>query len=62
MYLSFQVQMNQKERVICEFFCLSSSKDDDLISTYTRIENGLRFKRLGLKTSVEIYIFRCEMG
>ena len=54
--------MNQKERVICEFFCLSSSKDDDLISTYIRIENGLRFKRLGLKKSVEIYIFRCEMG
>ena len=54
--------MNQKERVICEFFCLSSSKDDDLISTYTRIENGLRFKTLGLKTSVEIYIFRSEMG
>ena len=54
--------MNQKDRVICENFGWSSSKDDDLISTYTRFENGLRFKRLGLKTSVEIYIFRCEMG
>ena len=54
--------MNQKERVIREFFCLSSSKNYDSISTYTRIENGLRFKRLGLKKSVEIYICRSEMG
>ena len=49
---------------ICRFnskwiriFCLTSFKADDLISTYTRIENGFGFKRLGLKTSVEINIF-----
>ena len=48
---------NESERVICEFFCLSSSKDDDLLSPYTRFENGFGFKRLGLKTSVEINIF-----
>ena len=47
MYLSFQFQMNQKERVISEFemdfkkSCLSSS----LNSTYTRSENGYGFKR-----------------
>ena len=49
--------MNQKEREICEVFCLSLSNNDDLISSYTRFENGFRFKRLGLKTSVKIDIF-----
>ena len=33
------------------------SKNDDLISTYTRFENGFGFKRLALKTGVEIDIF-----
>ena len=47
MYLLFQLQMYQKERVISKLemdfkkSCLSSS----LNSTYTRSENGLGFKR-----------------
>ena len=47
MYLSFQFQMNQKERVISKFeldlkkSCLSSG----LNSTYSRSENGHGFKR-----------------
>ena len=57
--------MNQKERVICEFemdfnesFLIELwSKNDDLVSTYTRSENGYGFKTLGLKTDVENDIF-----
>ena len=53
--------MNQKERVICEFgmdfnesFLIElQSKSDDLISTYTRYENGYGCKTLGLETGVE---------
>ena len=62
--------MNHKERVICEFGmdCNESflielwSKNDDLVSTYTRYENGYGFKTLGLKTGVENDIFLSEVG
>ena len=52
--------MNHKERVICEFgmdfnesFLIELwSQNDDLVSTYTRSENGYGFKTLGLETGV----------
>ena len=47
MYLSFQLQMNQKERVISEFEMdfKKSRLSSSLNSTYTRSENGRGFKR-----------------
>ena len=47
MYLSFQLQMNQKERVISEFEMdfKKSRLSSSLNSTYTRSENGHGFKR-----------------
>ena len=47
MYLSFQLQMNQKERVISEFEMdfKKSRWGSSLNSTYTWSENGLGFKR-----------------
>ena len=47
MYLSFQLQMNQKERVINEFEMdfKKSRLSSSLNSTYTRSENGHGFKR-----------------
>ena len=56
--------MRKKEREISEFemhfkkSCLSSS----LNSNYTRSENWYGFKRPGLKTGVENYIFLSEIG
>ena len=46
MYLSFQLQMNQKERVISEFEMdfKKSRLSSSLNSTYTRSENGHGFK------------------
>ena len=38
------------------------SKNDDLVSTYTRSENGYGFKTLGLKTGVENNIFWSKIG
>ena len=38
------------------------SKNDDLVSTYTRYENGYGFKTLGLKTGVENDVFLSEVG
>ena len=62
--------MNHKERVICEFgmdfnesFLIELwSQNDDLVSTYTRYENGYGFQTLGLKTGVENDIFWSEVG
>ena len=56
-YLSFQFQMNKKERVICEFqmgfkksFCWRSSlRNDNIISAYARPENGYGFYSPGLR-------------
>ena len=47
MYLSFQLQMNQKERVINEFEMdfQKSRLSSSLNSTYTRSENEYGFKR-----------------
>ena len=42
------------------FECLS--KDDDLISTHTRSENEIGFKRPGVRTAVENNIFQSEAG
>ena len=42
------------------FECLS--KDDDLISTHTRSENEIGFKRPGVRTAVENNIFQSEIG
>ena len=59
--------MNQKERVICKFKLILiksfsfelQSKNDDLISTYTRSENGYGFtcQTLGLKMGKENNMF-----
>ena len=51
MYLSFQLQMNQKERVISEFQMgfKKSRFSSSLNSIYTRSENGHGFKKTGLK-------------
>ena len=38
------------------------SKNDDLISTHTRSENGIGFKRPGVRTVVENNIFQSETG
>ena len=57
-YLSFQFQMNKKERVICEFevdfkksFCWRSNLSNNiLISAYARSENGCgKWQFFGLK-------------
>ena len=42
------------------FECLS--KNDDLISTHTRSENGIGFKRPGVRTVLENNIFQSETG
>ena len=53
MYLSFQLQMNQKERVISEFEMdfKKSRFSSSLNSTYTRSENGVDL-RDGSETGV----------
>ena len=47
-----------KEFVLFEF----QSKNYDLISTYTKSENGFGFKRPGVTTGVENTIFQLEIG
>ena len=42
------------------FECVS--ENDDLISTHTRSENGIGFKRPGVRTIVENNIFQSETG
>ena len=56
--LSFQVQMNKKEKVMCEFqmdfkkyFCLRSNlSNDNIISAYARSDNGNGFLEARSKT------------
>ena len=67
-YSSFQFQMNHKERVISEFemdfkksFCLSPTLK--MMTSFLHIYqvwNGYGFKRPGLKTGVENYIFQSD--
>ena len=70
-YSSYQFRMNKKEREMCDFevdfkksFCwrsnprrLATSQPHEFLN-----ENGYRFQRPGLKTSVEIDIIWSEIG
>ena len=68
--LLFQFQMSDKERKICDFeidfkksFCWRSyPSNDDIISAYSRSQNGCGFWIPGMKTGVENDIFWSEIG